>query len=33
MYERIQMEIHVIRTVEAIFPLIELGKNLKLIDH
>jgi len=33
MYERVRTGIHVIWTVEAIFPEIELGKNLELIDH
>jgi hypothetical protein len=33
MYERVRTGIHVARTVEAIFPYFELGKNLKLIDH
>jgi hypothetical protein len=33
MYECIRTGNHVVRTVEAIFPYFELGKNLKLIDH
>jgi hypothetical protein len=33
MYERIRTGIHVVRTVETIFPYFEVGKNLRLIDH
>jgi hypothetical protein len=33
MYEPVRTGIHVVRTIEEIFPYFELGKNLRLIDH